>query len=227
MSYDRKHNDANGWNGADGTDDNRSWNCGVEGDDGVTPEILELRGRQMRNAFVLLLTSAGVPMFVAGDEFARTQLGNNNAYNQDNDVSWIDWSRLDAWKDLYRFVRELVALRRRAGVFGRAAPWGADVTFFGAAGQLDGNGWSRSLGWHLHPAEEPEWAVIANAWWEPLAFALPGDGWRRVVDTSLPSPDDIVAAGSEVPVPGATYPVGPRSCVVLTRSPADADRWIG
>jgi glycogen operon protein len=221
VSYDRKHNDANGWGGADGTDDNRSWNCGTEGDDGLTPAIRERRERQMRNAFVLLLTSAGVPMFVAGDEFARTQHGNNNPYNQDNEISWVDWARLDGWTDLHRFVRELIGLRRRAGVFGRAEPWGADVTFFGADGPLDGNGWSRSLGWHLHPRGEQEWAVIANAWWEPLPFTMPGDDWRRVVDTALPSPDDIVPAGSEVPVSGAAYPVGPRSCVVLTRAPAN------
>jgi isoamylase len=227
VSYDHKHNDANGWGGADGTDNNRSWNCGVEGDEGVTAEILELRARQMRNAFVLLLTSAGVPMFVAGDEFARTQLGNNNAYNQDNEISWIDWSRLGGWKDLQRFVRELIGMRRRAGVFGRDEPWAGDVTFFGAGGPLDDNGWSRSLGWHLHQAGQQEWAVIANAWWEPLPFTLPGDGWRRVVDTSLPSPDDIVAAGMEVPVPGATYPLGARSCVVLTRAGTDSARWIG
>jgi glycogen operon protein len=226
VSYDRKHNEANGWNGADGTDDNRSWNCGVEGDDGAGAEILALRGQQMRNAFVLLLTSAGVPMFVAGDEFARTQRGNNNAYNQDNEISWVDWSRLDAWKDLHLFVRELVALRRRSPVFGRAEPWADDVTFFGADGPLDTNDWSRSLAWHLHPPGAPEWAVIANAWWEPLTFTLPGDDWRRAVDTSLPSPDDTVAAGSEVPVPGASYPVGPRSCVVLTRTRSDSERWI-
>jgi glycogen operon protein len=226
VSYDHKHNEANGWNGADGTDDNRSWNCGVEGDAGAGPDVVALRARQMRNAFVVLLMSAGVPMFVAGDEFARTQRGNNNAYNQDNEISWVDWSRLDAWKDLRRFVSELIGVRRRAGVFGRAEPWGDDVSFFGAGGALDVNDWSRSLGWHVHAPGAPEWVVIANAWWEPLGFALPGDGWRRVVDTSLPSPDDIVAAGAEVPVPAATYPVGARSCVVLTRTRSDSERWI-
>jgi glycogen operon protein len=228
VSYDRKHNEANGWNGTDGTDDNRSWNCGVEGDDGVTEEVLALRRRQIRNALTILHTSAGVPMFVAGDEFGRTQRGNNNAYNQDNEVSWVDWSRLADWSDLHRFTTELIALRQRAGVFARAEPWGDDVTFFGADGPLDGNDWSRSLGWHLHADGDDEWAVIANAWWEPLDFALPGgDGWRRVVDTSLPSPDDIVPAGSEVLLPGDTYRVGPRSCVVLWRRPATSEHWIG
>lgn len=226
VSYDRKHNAANGWNGADGSDDNRSWNCGVEGDVGLTAEIRDLRARQMRNAFVVLLMSAGVPMFVAGDEFARTQGGNNNAYNQDNATSWVDWGRLDEWADLRRFVSRLIGVRRAAGVFGRPEPWGADVSFFGAAGPLDPGPWSRSLGWHLHPPAAAEWAVIANAWWEPLDFALPGDGWRRVVDTALAAPADIVEVGQEVPVPAATYRLGPRSCVVLTRLPA-ADRDLG
>ncbi len=218
VAYDHKHNEANGWNGADGTDDNRSWNCGHEGDVGADGDVLALRGRQMKNAFVLLLTSAGLPMFVAGDEFGRTQGGNNNAYNQDNETSWVDWSRLGQWADVYRFARGMIALRRGAGVFGRAAPWGPDVSFFGAAGPLDDNDWSRSLGWHLHPAGKDEWAVVANAWWEPLDFALPGEGWDRVVDTSLPSPDDLVDTDDGVAVVGATYPVGARSCVVLHRS---------
>ena len=217
VAYDRKHNQANGWNGNDGTGDNHSWNCGFEGDDGAFDEVIALRRRQIRNAFVLLLTSAGVPMFVAGDEFGRTQGGNNNAYNQDNEVSWVDWSLLEPWADVTRFVTEMIALRRRAGVFGRVEPWAGDVTFFGARGALDANPWSRSLGWHLHPAGDTEWAVIANAWWEPLDFTLPGDGWRRVVDTALASPDDIVAAGEEIPVVGSTYSVAARSSVVLTR----------
>ena len=104
VAYDRKHNQANGWNGNDGTDDNHSWNCGFEGDDGAPDEVIALRRRQIRNAFVLLLTSAGLPMFVAGDEFGRTQGGNNNAYNQDNEISWVDWSLLEPWADVTRFV---------------------------------------------------------------------------------------------------------------------------
>jgi glycogen operon protein len=139
----------------------------------------------------------------------------------------VDWERLGDWSDLHRFVGRLVAVRRDAGVFGRPEPWGADVSFFGATGPADAEPWSRSLGWHLHPAGVAEWAVIANAWWEPLEFALPGDGWRRVVDTSLPAPDDIVEPGQEVPVPGASYRLGPRSSIVLTRAPAAAERFVG
>lgn len=227
VAYDHKHNEANGWNGADGSDDNRSWNCGHEGDDGVSGDVLCLRRRQMKNAFVLLLASAGLPMFVAGDELARTQRGNNNAYNQDNEISWVDWSRLGEWGEVHRFARGMIALRRRVGVFGRTAPWADDVSFFGAKGALDENDWSRSLGWHVHVPGADEWAVIANAWWEPLDFLLPGDGWRRVVDTSLPSPDDLVEIAAAVSVTTESYPVAARSCVVLTRTPRSTSPAAG
>ena len=96
VAYDHRHNEANGWDNTDGHHHNRSWNCGWEGDVDVPDEVMVLRRRQLRNAMCLLLLSHGVPMFVAGDEFARTQGGNNNAYNQDNATSWLDWDRADA-----------------------------------------------------------------------------------------------------------------------------------
>ena len=104
VAYDRKHNEANGHDNTDGAGDNRSWNCGFEGDDGVPAEVMALRRRQLRNAWCLLAMSHGAPMVAMGDEFGRTQGGNNNAYNQDNATSWVDWSRRDEFADLERFV---------------------------------------------------------------------------------------------------------------------------
>ena len=99
VAYDRKHNEANGHANRDGAGDNRSWNCGFEGDDGAPAEVLALRRRQLRNAWCLLAMSLGTPMVAMGDEFGRTQHGNNNAYNQDNPISWVDWTRerLPTW----------------------------------------------------------------------------------------------------------------------------------
>ena len=116
VSYDSKHNEANGESNRDGTDDNRSWNCGAEGPT-IDPEVLALRGRQSRAILTTLLLSFGVPMLLGGDELGRTQGGNNNAYCQDNEISWVDWSAIDT--DLLLFTRSLVAFRRSHPVFRR------------------------------------------------------------------------------------------------------------
>lgn len=211
VAYDRKHNDANGWGGRDGAADNRSWNCGWEGDDGVPPDVRALRLRQLRNAWCLVMLTHGTPMVGMGDECGRTQCGNNNAYNQDNETSWFDWARAGEFADLERFCAELVALRHRHPVLAQAEWWGDGVRFFGADGPLDDAFESRSLAWSVG-----DLFVIANAWWEPLRFAVPVTGpWRRVLDTSLAPPDDIVPAG--VPFTGDAYAVAPRSVVVLER----------
>ena len=129
VAYDHKHNEANGWGGADGANENRSWNCGWEGDDGAPADVLALRRRQLRNAWCLLALSHGVPMTGMGDEFGRTQRGNNNAYNQDNETSWVDWERATEFADLERFVGELLALRARHPVLSQATFWGDAVRF--------------------------------------------------------------------------------------------------
>ena len=107
-SYNYKHNEANGWNNTDGTNDNRSWNCGEEGDT-QNYEILKLRKRMIKNAFAVLLCSRGTPMFLAGDEFRNTQFGNNNPYCQDNEISWLDWSLLEKNKDIFEFVKFMIS----------------------------------------------------------------------------------------------------------------------
>jgi glycogen operon protein len=118
VSYEQKHNQANGEHNRDGSDDNRSWNCGVEGET-TDPDVLDLRRRQQRNFLATLLLSQGVPMLVAGDESGRTQLGNNNAYCQDNEVSWVDWEPGEDGLDLLEFTRRVITLRRDHPVFRR------------------------------------------------------------------------------------------------------------
>lgn len=120
-SYNDKHNEANGWNNTDGANDNRSWNCGAEGETD-NPEVLKLRYRMIRNACAVLMCSRGTPMFLAGDEFGNTQFGNNNSYCQDNEISWLDWSMLEKNRDLYEFFRFMIHFRQRHPVISRKLP---------------------------------------------------------------------------------------------------------
>jgi glycogen operon protein len=205
VSYDRKHNEANGELNNDGTDDNRSWNCGVEGpsDD---PQILGLRTGQSRALLGTLLLSLGVPMMLGGDEIGRTQGGNNNAYCQDNEVSWLDWDAAD--RDMLAFVRELIAARRRHPVlrrhrFARGAPE-HDIRWFCQSGSaMTDSDWqsheARSVTAYFDGARDPDLdehgrpildddlLLVLNGWWEPLTFTLPDvDGpraWEREIDT--------------------------------------------
>ena len=206
FAYDHKHNEANGWGGADGADENRSWNCGWEGDEGVPGDVLALRRRQLRNAWCLLAMSHGVPMAGMGDEIGRTQGGNNNAYNQDNETSWVDWERATEFADLERFVGALLALRARHAVLAQPSFWGDAVRF------TEPHAEGRALTWQVG-----DLYVLANAWWEPVEVMLDEPGpWCRVVDTSLKSPDDIVDPSS-APHVGTSYRVTARSTVVLER----------
>ena len=224
VTYEVKHNEENGQGNADGTDDNRSWNCGVEGpsDD---PEIIALRGRQARVLMGTVLLSAGVPMLVSGDEFGRTQRGNNNAYCQDNELSWLDWDHLDL--ERLAFTQRLVALRRRCRVLSRRrfvlgaadelgwfTPEGATMTPEDWADPV-----ARCVAIHLgaHGAHgtdagEDDLVVFVNGWWEPMAFRVPAVGHERyavVADTYEPSrPESRVD-------PGESVEVGARSIVVL------------
>jgi glycogen operon protein len=212
VAYNHKHNAANGHDNHDGAGDNRSWNSGFEGDDGAPADVLELRRRQLRNAWCLLALAHGTPMATMGDEFGRTQGGNNNPYNQDNETSWVDWALRDEFADLERFVGCLLALRHRHPVLAQDEWWGDAVQWFGASGAPDLGDSSRSLAWCVG-----DLFVIANAWWEPLMFRIQSPGpWRRTVDTSLAAPDDIDPV-SPVAV-GRSYEVGPRSVVVLERA---------
>ena len=209
VSYDHRHNEANGWDNTDGHHHNRSWNCGWEGDDGVPDSVLALRDRQIRNAFCLVLLSHGLPMFVAGDEVGRTQGGNNNAYNQDNEISWIDWGRAAEFVDLERFVRRLIELRAAHPILGSTDPAGGLTTVYGASGGPDLSFESRSIAWSVEGLY-----VMANMWWEPVEFEIqvPGD-WRLALDTTAPSSSPVSArVGERV---GERVTVGPRAIIVL------------
>ncbi|MGH7790188.1 MAG: glycogen debranching protein GlgX [Candidatus Binatia bacterium] len=232
VAYDHKHNEANGEDNRDGSDDNASWNCGVEGpsDD---PAVAALRARQRRNLLTLLLLAQGSPMLLAGDEFGRSQRGNNNAYCQDNEISWLDWTRLEQERDMFRFTKLLIAFRRdhhvlRHDDFLTGTPDGPharpDVMWHGVElDRPDFGPQSRSLAMHLagEYAETPDGDIYlaANAWQDELHFALPaphpGTRWVKVIDTAESSPHDIAAPGSEPPVTGTHLRVQAHSCVVL------------
>jgi isoamylase len=220
VSYDRKRNWANGNNNQDGTDYNLSWNCGHEGDEAAPADVLALRRKQVKNFCCLLLLSNGTPMLRAGDEFLNTQYGNNNPYNQDNEISWLDWSQLSANGDIFRFFKNMIAFRKAHPSIGRSRFWREDVSWYGTGYAVDLSGPSRSLAFCLHGASQADddIYVIINAYWEELVFHIQEgtpQEWKRIVDTSLPSPDDF--SERDLPLATAEYRVAPRSIVVLLR----------
>ena len=222
VAYDRKHNDANGSGNTDGTNENRSWNCGVEGDTDAPEAVLALRRRQAKNFCALLMLANGIPMIVAGDEFLNTQGGNNNPYNQDNDITWLDWSRLDDHRDVFRFFKRMIAFRKSHPCIGRPTFWRGDVTWYGADGPTDLGHESRCLAYALGGAavDDDDLYVMINGHWHDRLFTVfegRASDWRRVVDTARPSPDDILEPGTEPRLEAAGYTVRARSIVVLRR----------
>jgi glycogen operon protein len=233
VSYNHKHNADNGEDNRDGIDENWSWNCGVEGET-TDPHILRLRRRQARNFMATLLLSQGVPMLLAGDEFLRTQLGNNNAWCQDNEISWINWGLAERNADFLRFTREMIALRRRhpalrrrgffrGGTYDHPNP---DIVWHGVEpGRPDFAPTSRTLAFALdgrQTGREPDrdFYVACNAWRESLTFRIPhspsGRPWRRAVDTALPSPQDIVGLDQGPHIPdNSAYLLGAHAMLVL------------
>ena len=229
VAYDHKHNEANGHGNLDGVADNRSWNCGWEGDDGAPAEVLTLRHRQIRNFFTLLMLANGTPMFCAGDEFLNTQHGNNNPYNQDNETTWLDWSRLEQHRDMFRFFRQMIALRKSRRSIGRSRYWREDVHWYGPDGPVDFGPESRSLAYCLIGEHfgEGDLYVMVNAFWEPVRFHIQEGGagdWKRLVDTSRASPEDIAEPSGGWPVESLDYEVAPRSIVVLERKTSEAEQ---
>jgi glycogen operon protein len=236
VSYNDKHNEANGENNRDGSADNRSWNCGTEGPT-TDPDVLALRARQSRALLTTLLLSAGVPMLLGGDELGRTQQGNNNAYCQDNEISWFDWAHADS--DLLAFTRQLIRLRGQHPVFRRRRfLTGADAHelgwFIPSGTAMTDADWkddsALALAVYLDGSDSPDRAadgtalldddflVLVNAWWELLDFTLPvtrgladDRTWQLEVNTfegTSPSPARPLKAGD-------IYTVSPRSIVVL------------
>jgi isoamylase len=240
VSYNDKHNQANGEANKDGTSDNRSWNCGAEGAT-ADPAILELRARQSRAMLATLMLSSGVPLLLGGDEMGRTQQGNNNAFCQDNEISWVDWSRADT--QLLDFTKRLAALRKAHPVFRRRrlpgeaeapelrwfTPGGAELTAAdwpdasapAIALYLDGSG-DPGQAADGTPLLDDDFLVLVNARPEPLDFVLPATrdqaAWRIELDTYDPAvPGSTAAAGRE---PGDHITVSPRSIVVLAARPS-------
>jgi glycogen operon protein len=232
VSYDSKHNEPNGEDNHDGTDDNRSWNCGAEGptDD---PAVLDLRARQQRNFIATLLLSEGVPLLLGGDEFARSQGGNNNAYCQDNELTWFDWSAVDQHADLIEFTAGLCRLREQHPVFRRRQFFSGTPAHMSGRDDLD---WYRPDGTPMTPQDwsacyaravtmalsgatgddaDPDdpFLWMLNAWWEPLNFSVPESlrylAWRIEADTADPS-----AAGRSVEA-SAALPLTGRSLMLL------------
>ncbi len=228
VSYDRKHNEANGEENRDGSNENLSWNCGAEGatDD---PDIERLRNRQVKNFLTITLLSVGAPMLLMGDEVRRTQKGNNNAYCQDSEISWFDWGLLDRHPDVLCFVRQLTSFRLRRDA---AEEDGLTLNELLRRGQVQ---------WHGVQLNRPDWGnhshsmagtvrsikgrflihLMFNAYWEPLGFELPptreraASGWHRWIDTSLDSPDDLCEWPRSPILKDLNYTVQPRSVVVL------------
>ncbi len=249
VSYNSKHNEANGEENRDGTDNNRSWNCGTEGrtDD---PEVNQLRARQKRNFMATALLSQGVPMLLAGDEIGRTQGGNNNAYCQDNEISWVDWTPERIDRDTFGFVRQLIALHKEHPVFRRRKFFqgrkikGAeikDIVWLGPdGGEMTDEEWNqdfaRCLGVALSGAaidevnergqrvQDENFLLLMNAHFEEIPFALPapplGAGWIALIDTSC----QISGDANRFFFGSASYPLQARSLALLVERASDRVR---
>ncbi len=230
VSYNKKHNEANGENNRDGENNNLSWNSGVEGPT-TDPAIEKLRKRQIKNFLVSTLLPHGVPMLLMGDEVRRTQLGNNNAYCQDNEISWFDWDLLESNDDLFQFVKTLIRFRTKRDL-------SKDYPDLSLIEYLQNE---RSFDWHGVRLGQPDWSsgshslactsktkkgdsvlhLMWNAYSEDMDFELPHTQdferkqWVRLIDTSLPSPEDIRLLGDAKKVRGRNYSVKANSMVLL------------
>jgi len=243
VSYNRKHNEPNGENNKDGLDENFSWNCGVEGETD-SPVILQLRRRQAKNLVATLMLSQGVPMILAGDEFLRTQKGNNNAWCQDNEIGWVDWSLAEKNADFHRFFREMIWFRKRHPALRRRRFFRNDPRLARRASELRIGDFGPEIIWHgvepFQPDFGPDSIAIAfaldgrqthrepdcdiyvaiHSGGEAKAFRIPpspsGRCWRRVIDTGLASPQDIVEESEGPSAPfESRYLLAPSSLVVL------------
>ena len=222
VSFKQKHNDENGEYGRDGTDANYSDNCGVEGpsDD---PAVEAMRTRLIKNFLLTLFISRGVPMLLGGDEFRRTQLGNNNAYCQDNNVSWFDWSLLEKHKEIHRFARGIIAFRRAHPVLRKEVFYtDADIKWFAPNGGIpDWNDEQRkSFACLILGQTEPDLFLLFNAGASPVDFSIPAlpakSIWRLAADTARSSPDDFYEPGEEHSLEGQIgFRAEPRSSAIF------------
>lgn len=220
VSYNNKHNFANGQNNQDGHDHNYSWNCGWEGDVNVPPEVLRLRKRQAKNFFTLLLLSNGTPMILSGDEFLNTQKGNNNPYNQDNETTWIDWQRKEVMAEHFDFVKKLIAFRQQHKAISRSRFWREDVKWYGCKGPINFTNDLLCFAWSLSgaPFNETNIYVMVNAHWQPQRFKFMDQGpWKRVIDT-FEEENSFCPEEYAKPCRQGFYTVNPRSVCLFIRS---------
>lgn len=222
VSYDHKHNLANGHNNTDGPEENFSWNCGWEGDDGAPASVLELRKRQAKNFCCLLLLANGTPMFRAGDEFLQTQGGNNNPYNQDNATSWLDWDRLRANQDVFRFFSSMIRFRKAHPSLGRSRFWREDVRWYGTSPVVDMGPDSRTLAYCLCGAsqQDDDVYVMINASESDKSFEIQEgrpEEWRLAFDTGLISPNDCPQSAEESYIRSSSYVVRSHSIAGMIR----------
>ncbi len=230
-AYNMKHNEANGWNNTDGDNNGNSWNCGCEGD-AQDAQVEALRRRMIKNAFAALLCSRGPAMFYAGDEFCNTQHGNNNAYCQDNEISWLDWSRKEKYADVYAFAQFMIRFRKEHPVLRKptrpAACGFADISYHhGRAWNADCGNNARLIGL-LYAGQDDAGAddlvfVGVNTYWEKLGTSFPdapsGKQWMLVADTAREE-----ALPINEPVAAGRYDLAPRSVIVLTLCEKDHTR---
>ena len=228
-SYNHKHNEANGWNNSDGSDDNRSWNCGTEGDT-KDPLILKLRYRMIKNAFAVLICSRGTPMFLSGDEFCDTRFGNNNPYCQDNLTSWLDWKLLDTHRDIFEFCKYMIHFRRNHPAIRKsiaqshcgfppisqhgATPWDDNFT-------QDSKIVCTMFAGHDEKQDLEDIVYLAvNPYWESILIHLPKLPeplqWHLAVDTSLSDTGGCTFEKEQMSHVGNDYLIGARTVVVLT-----------
>ncbi len=229
MSYKHKHNDENGEFSHDGTDANFSDNCGVEGPS-QDPVVEGMRNRLIKNFLLTLFISRGVPMMLGGDEFRRTQRGNNNAYCQDNEVSWFDWNLLEKHNEIHRFTRGMIAFRRAHPVLRKEVFYAdTDINWFASNG--DAPNWmdqqQKSFACLIQGRKEPDLFLLFNAGTGSADFYLPalpaGKIWRLAVDTSRTAPEDLFDPGKEPSLRGQIgFQLKPRSSAILLTDDCEA-----
>lgn len=227
VAYNERHNWANGEQNRDGHQDNLSSNCGWEGDAGAPDEVRKLRAQQAKNFCCLLMLANGTPMFCAGDEFLNTQFGNNNPYCQDNEISWLDWSRLEKHKSFHRFFCRMIAFRKKHPSIARSRFWRDDVRWCGTGPQVDMSYESREFAFYLDGSAEndDDFYVMINGGKEQKTFVIQQDslaGWRHVIDTGAASPADILDAEQAPQLDRDSIVVNSHSVVVLVREREEA-----
>lgn len=204
-----------------------SWNCGeIDGEAGISKEVLQLRKKQVKNFFCLLMLANGTPMLRAGDEFLQTQYGQRNPYDIDSPLTWLDWHRLNAHRDVFRFFQRMIDFRKRHTSIARSVFWRNDIRWYGVGPDVDWSQESRSLAYCLHGASvnDADIYVMINGFWEPLAFDIQegnASDWIRVIDTDCPNPEDFLDPGSARVLNSLRWVVQPRSIVVLEGTAVD------